>query len=354
MIIGIIGASSQVGSSLAFFFKRFTNYEVTCFVRSSYSEKFFDMLEIPYKQINLEDKIQLRKELKNFDVVLDFTYPTGQIYTIPDTIKSNINNIISSMAPGSTYIYMSSIMALGMPSERKYVKNFYIARTSYGYIKRLAEKVTFKYGRKYNIAAYNFRLGQVHGFLQSVNSSFREKLSQTQLAYIDGNSHEVTNTIFISSVANAIIRCAKKLELPGTYTLVSSPQWTLGDLYNYYLEYYNMDTTIQFIPAIRKAKKITISKSIFEIIKSRRYLFEIYLFMRAPLLSLKSKGKYRERNIMNAVNRQKYPVQYIDFNFLGNPPSQKIDLINSEVGLVFNLEKEWEAFYQELIIKCRV
>lgn len=353
MRIGIIGASSQVGSSLAFFFKKFTTEQITCFIRSSYSDIFFDILEIPYKQININNKKELKEILKDFDVIVDFTYPTGQIYSIPQTIKNNIANIISSMPTDSVYIYMSSIMAFGMPSDRKYVKDFFISRTAYGYIKRLAEKATKKFGKRYHVRTYNFRLGQVHGFLQSVNSSFREKLTQEKVAYIDGNPYELTNTIFISSIASAIIKCTKNIEVPGTYTLVSNPQWTLEELYNYYRDYYNINTFIEFIPAEAAPKKLSIRKFIFNILKSFRYLLEIYVLMKLPFVSLKVKGKYREKTVRDIIS-EKDAVKYIDFNFLGSTPDEKISEIDSEKHTIFNIERECDAFYNEIIIKKTV
>jgi hypothetical protein len=88
-------------------------------------------------------------------------------------------------------------------------------------LREKAEKKCLKMGRSYGVRTYNFRLGQVHGFLQSVNTSFREKLLKNNIAYIDGGQDDLTNTVFISTVSEAIIKFCKGNETPGTYTLIS-------------------------------------------------------------------------------------------------------------------------------------
>ena len=68
--IGIIGASGQVGSSVAFFLQSEWKAEVTCFIRSNYSRIFFDLLQIPVEHIDLSNKEELREKLSKCDMIL--------------------------------------------------------------------------------------------------------------------------------------------------------------------------------------------------------------------------------------------------------------------------------------------
>src|SRR4029077_6136704 len=149
-------------------------------------------------------------------------------------------------------------------------------------------------------------LGQVHGFLQSVNTSFREKLHHNNIAFIDGKETDVTNTVFISSIAEAIIKFLKEDQNPGTYTLVSNPQWTLKQLYTYYVDFYNIPTTLQFVDPQPSIKKRFINiNSILSSLKKYSPLLETYVLMKIPSLSLKIKGKYRENEIRQIRNGNK-------------------------------------------------
>jgi len=175
--VAIFGASSQVGSSVAFYLKHFTAHQPFCFIRSKYSAVFFEMADITTIAADISDTALLREHLKDMDIVLDFTFPAGQVFQIPKLIAQNFESIISAMPAKAAFVHMSSIMAYGMPSEEKQLRSYTFPRASYGYTKREAEKNANKTGAKYGIKVFNFRLGQVHGFLQSVSSSFREKLS---------------------------------------------------------------------------------------------------------------------------------------------------------------------------------
>ena len=232
MKIGIIGASSQVGSSLAFYFKHFTTVEPVCFIRSSYSSVSFDIASVEYR---LKDSSNWAKEeFDGFDAVIDCSYPGGQLYEIGDSIKKQLRTIMPLLKPGTSFIYMSTIMAFGMPDSFKQVKNFTVPRSTYAYLKRKAEKEVRQLSEKHLIDGYNFRLGQVHGFLQSVNSSYREKLSMNKEVKLDGTAAGLVNIIFIPTLAEAIIKAATKKIVPGLYSLVNSPQWNLSQLYEYY------------------------------------------------------------------------------------------------------------------------
>ena len=118
------------------------------------------------------------------------------------------------------------------------------------YIKRTIEKFTTAQGKERGIRVYNFRLGQVHGFLQSVNGSFRKKLSESDLAVLDGNPDDPVNIIFIHPLCEAIVHCIEGRHRPGLYTLVSNPQWTLQELYEYYLNYYAVYNNLRQISGV--------------------------------------------------------------------------------------------------------
>src|SRR5947209_7407721 len=95
--IGILGASSQVGASVAFFLKKFPNTQVTSFIRSSYSKVFFESLALEYQYVNVEDAADLKEKLGMMDVVLDFGYPAGQLHEIIDKSKKNIRKTLEAM-----------------------------------------------------------------------------------------------------------------------------------------------------------------------------------------------------------------------------------------------------------------
>jgi len=346
MRVGIIGASSQVGASVAYLLKNQLDIEVICFLRSSYGRVYFDLLEIPLEIVDMSDRQKLTEKFRNLDVIVDFTYPSGQMFSIKQSIRANLTNIFSCMPTKSSFIYMSSISAYGMPLGEKYIRDYKIPRTSYAHIKRYAEKTVEQLGRKYKVAAFNLRIGQVHGFLQSVNTSFRRKLSENQKVYVDGSPNDLTNTVFVSSIAEAIIGCASHLNKEGTYTLVSLPQWTLKQLYEFYIRYYNLTTEIFFIPSNPKKGNRNILKLVFAYFKPYRPLIETYFLMRLPTLATWMKGRFRENHVLDSQSKPK--IEDIDFNLLGKP-SNNIIKTNCEIDHIWTTESRFEMDYNSKI-----
>lgn len=348
MRIGIIGASSQVGSSLAFYLKHFTEAEPVCFVRSAYSEVFFDITALEYSNVSLHDKEALKNAFKGLDAVIDCTYPSGQLYEIPESIEANLSSIFSALPEGCVFIYMSTIMAFGMPSEYKHVRHFAVPRSTYAYIKRKAEALVKQLSAKHHVKGYSFRLGQVHGFLQSVNSSYREKLRNRETAKLDGNPSDKVNIIFISTLADAIIQAVKGTIKPGLYSLVNNPQWTLEELYSFYKEYYGLDTVMLYEP--QSIQKKTLKSSVFGIAKRYRPLFESYVLMRNRSLYKKIKGRFRVADVAQSISNTS-SNGFIDFHLLGQNPGQLIEGAGNSWKEMLGIEKSIEFAYETCLEK---
>jgi nucleoside-diphosphate-sugar epimerase len=350
--IGILGASSQVGSSVALYLKNFPDVRVTGFIRSDYSKVYFDLFGIEYSRLDDHDEAALKSAFAICDVLLDFRYPAAQMHEILARSKQDIGKTLSAMKAGSAYFYMSSIMAYGMPDSQKWIAHYRFPRTSYSYIKREVEKFTVRTGRRHGIHIYNFRLGQVHGFLQSVNATFRKKLADTNIALIDGDRNDPVNTIFIHPLCEAIVNCAKGVHPPGLYTLVSEPQWTLFDLYDYYnREYCNGSVTLVFRPAARQ--KRTVLQRLIGMAKPYRPLLETYLLMKLPSLAVSMKGRFRRNELTGQFDRVYDGMEYIDYNLLGISPFQRIPDLTSAPDAIRKREKDMEGYYQTVITSAR-
>lgn len=344
--IAIFGASSQVGSSLAFYLKNFTQHQVTCFIRSSYSSVFFDICGIKTITTDLKNTEELKNILKDQDLVLDFTYPTGQIYEISRSIKENIERIIKAMPATAVYVYMSSIHALCIPPENKMVRRYILPWTSYGYIKKQAEKQVVALGKIYQVKTYNFRLGQIHGFLQSVNESFREKLAAVPVAYLDSKAGDPLNILFISSLGDAIVKCGYGELSHNLYTLIAYPQWQVSELYDYYKKFFSLDTNIVYSPRT-PARTNSIRSLVVNKVKRYRPLIESYVLLKFPDLSLKLKGKYRVGEV-SKINAPKQ-IEYLDINYIGLPPTEIIMDLDCSFESVYIKEKLMQETYLKLL-----
>lgn len=351
MKIGIIGASSQVGASVAVHLKMRADVDVVCFIRSIYSDIYFEILEIPVEHIDFTNKEDTTAKFKNLDALVDFSYPTGQLHQIKRSIRYNLEFTISCLSQKTTFIYMSSIMAYGMAPTELYVRNVVFPSSSYAYFKRYAEEIVLNLGKKNKLRTYNFRLGQVHGALQSVTRSFRSRLSKDDSVYIYGEPSDLTNIIFPSSIAESIIKCLNGNVVQGTYTLVSTPQWRLEELYRFYADYYESKSNFVFVAP--KKKGFSIQTKLLRFLRDYRLQLETYVLLRMPLMSLKIKGKYRINEIANLIQQRKMNSGEIDLNLLGRPSQKILHTQNSSIELVRDAERKFEAYYDSTILANR-
>jgi len=343
MNLGIIGASSQVGSSLALYLKKYLGIVPVCFIRSTYAAIFFDVSEIEYRIIDLTNQAELRKEFEDIDLFIDCSYPSGQLFEIAGQIRSQLKILFSAMPSKASFIYCSTIMAFGMPEHQKLVKKYFIPRSTYAHLKRIAERTVKRLSQKYTVPCYIFRLGQVHGFLQSVNTSFREKLSMNKAIRLDGNPDDMVNIIFIETLAEAVIKVGMK-EIPtGSYSLVNNPQWTLKQLYDYYISYYSFEVNMEFMESEGSYKKPWYKISLGSF-KKYRALLEIFFLIRNKNMYIKVKGKYRKLDIKRSMNSE-VNMEYTDFHLLGKNPGKLLTGLHCDPKTLLSKEKEMEELY---------
>ena len=348
MRIGIIGGSSQVGSSLALHLKQHAGIIPVCFIRSPYCAIFFEISGIEYRIIDLNNTNELKRQFGDINLFIDCSYPSGQLYDIADQIKQQLSALFAAMPQDTSFIYCSTIMAFGMPDGQKWVKNYFIPRSTYAHLKRIAEKTVKRLSHKYQVPAFIFRLGQVHGFLQSVNTSYREKLSMNKTITLDGSPADLVNIIFIETLAEAVMRVGLKEITTGTYSLVNYPQWTLKQLYVHYTAYYSLQNNIQFIANMGSGAKKSWYKISLDSLKKYRALLETFILIRNEMMYIKVKGKYRMMNVKRSIGNDTNS-RFTDFHLLGKNPGQLIQGLDCDPQSILSREKEIEAYYNNSI-----
>lgn len=283
--IGVIGASGQVGSEIVLLLKRMFGYEVIPICRSRYSAIFFEELDFKCRIGNIENKDDSVKLLEDIDLVIDFSLPKGLPSEINFKSKKIIENIVRYSKHDSKFIYISSIMAFGMGKDKKELKNYFLANTSYGSCKRYAEKLVIKLCKKSNKKYYILRLGQVHGILQNISSIIQKSLPLKEIFIPDSKSF----TIFTPEIAQAIFNIDSNKVKSDIYTLISYPDWQWKEVFNYYL---NQNTKINLLkktyPSSLSDEIIgLIKRNIISIIKTNKDLITSYISNKLPSLEKK-------------------------------------------------------------------
>jgi hypothetical protein len=234
---------------------------------------------------------RMKEQFGSLDLVADFTYPSVPLPAVAGAVASHSAAVLAAMRPGAGFAHMSSVMAFGMGDREKFVRDRWISRTGYAANKRVGERAVARLARQHNIRLFSFRLGQVHGTLQSVTQALCHDLKWHEV-FVDGEPGDATIAVFASTVAQTVNACATGTVAPGLYSLVASPQWSLETLFAYYSKRYSIDPVVRYRPTAPSSWQSAIRQRVLRNVTASRGLIEAHLLRRSEWLRRRAKGWY--------------------------------------------------------------
>lgn len=348
--IAILSGSSQVAFSVAIYLSYFKKAEITALSRDSkYSEPIYRLVGIVNKTIptNLE---VLKLTLEEFDIIIDFSLPKSEFWDNKKILGEHYSNLFKCLPKDIPFIAISTQNAYGFRESDKYIRSRLTDWSSpYCSLKRFGEKKVLNLGKKYNVPTYNIRLGQVHGFLQSVSHRFCSDISDRSSIYIDGKGDDFTNILFISDIGESVLEILSRRWSSGTYSLISLPQWTQKDLYDYYIKWCNVKTKVNFIGSIKKSR-INLVGYLFNILIKHRGFIDVVILQNLPFVARKAKARHRINMFRSKIKDPK-----VVFNNLLGTPSLNI-ISNGTNSLPIEVYRDEKIMYEMYInaIKSKV
>lgn len=349
--LGVIGANGQVGTEVCIYLSEMENFEVVPVCRSDSSTAFLRKLGLNCKVGNMEDPEQAKEILKDIDVVIDFSYPKGTAQRVREMTRKSISNVLRFSPPDSSFIYMSSIVAFGVHSSSPWVRRHVFSHTPYGALKRYGERVTRFMGLLNRRKVYILRLGQVHGEMQSVGRKMRKEIEKKYLSLpFSGNVH--SPTVFCSTISEAISSIVSGREAPGRYTLVSNPEPTWRELYDFYAREEKKDLKITSSGYLGyKSNFFDMGSVISSFAKRNREFISSLILKFFPKLELRLSGKYWIKNAEEEINKNPIYEIITPKVFLGSPPGKRLKYISesdlSRESISGNINKKLGKLFSE-------
>ena len=310
--IAIVGANGQVGTEACLYLRQWPDVRPVAICRSNLAGAFLRRFGIECRTGNLQDARQAKDLLAGCDVVVDFSLPSGIFAEMQPTIRSMVTNCIQQAPEGAAFVYGSSEMAYGMrqlAGER--FRWYRLSRTVYGASKRFGENLANQLGRRCGRPVYVLRLGQVHGELQNVTQHLLSTLRPVP-AYIPD---ALSDTVFVFSIAEALAQIARGQERPGKYTLVSGPQWSWLDVYEYYAKRAGVDPQPVLCPP--ESNAVPAAARLASLFRSAavdsRDIISGYLLRRLPDVQWKLACAYRARSAASQIAAGRRAMQYRPF-----------------------------------------
>jgi nucleoside-diphosphate-sugar epimerase len=225
--IAILGANGQVGTELCLRLRDVDGIEVVPITRNVSGSASLRLQGIECRHGRITNPAEARELIGDCDVIANFALSTTAIPRIDRDVNRQITrSVVAAAKPGVPIVFASTIMVYA-PAMKFRVPD------SYGLEKLLTERMFRRLCRASRHPAFVFRLGHVMGELQNITSKIRGEIRDGRVA-LPHDGRRASNTVFVTAIAEAIVQVARETPKPGTYDLITFPQWTWLDVYHYY------------------------------------------------------------------------------------------------------------------------
>jgi nucleoside-diphosphate-sugar epimerase len=225
--IAILGANGQVGAEVSLRMRNIEEIEVVPIARNVSGSAFLRLNGMECRHGRITDPASTRSLIGDCDVVVNFALSnTGIPRTDRDVNRQIIRSVVMSAKPEVPIVFASTIMVYA-PGMRFWLPD------SYGLEKLIAERMFRRRCKASHHPAFIFRLGHVMGDLQNITRKIRTEIRKGKIA-LPHDGRRASNTVFTSSIVEAIAQIATAAPTPGTYDLITFPQWSWLDVYQYY------------------------------------------------------------------------------------------------------------------------
>jgi nucleoside-diphosphate-sugar epimerase len=225
--VAILGANGQVGAEVCLRLRGAQEIEVVPIARNVSGSAFLRLNGMECRHGRITDPEQASGLIGDCDVVVNFALSnTGIPRTDREVNRAIVRGIVAAAKPGAPIIFASTIMVYA-PQMKFWLPD------SYGLEKLIAEKMFRRLCRASGHPAFVFRLGHVMGDLQNITRKIQTEMHNGKIALPHDGTRD-SNTVFTAAIVEAVVRVAQTSVTPGTYDLITFPQWSWRRVYEHY------------------------------------------------------------------------------------------------------------------------
>jgi nucleoside-diphosphate-sugar epimerase len=225
--VAILGANGQVGAEVCLRLRHAEDLEVVPVVRNLSGSAFLRLNGMECRHGRIADLADARRLIGDCDAVVSFALSTTAIPRVDREINARIlRGIVEAAKPGVPIVLASTIMVYA-PGLKLRVPD------SYGLEKLAAERLLSRLSRRSHHPLFVFRLGHVLGELQNITRKICTEIREGNVA-LPHQGQRASNTVFTAAIVEAVAQVTRGTANPGTYDLITSPQWTWLNVYESY------------------------------------------------------------------------------------------------------------------------
>jgi nucleoside-diphosphate-sugar epimerase len=229
MRVAVLGANGQVGAELCLLLARQEKIDVVPVCRNRMGSAFLRFQGLACRHGDVADAEQAPRLIGDCDVVADLALAgLEQNYRESMAIHDRlIRHAARFGKQGGKHVYFSTMSVYGDAR----VNQRLVFRNLYGREKYRCEKVARTAGTTYGRRTFIFRLGHVCGELQGITREIRSKIQRGPIPIPD--VHRPSNTVYVATIVDAILKVAAGTVASGTYDLMNRPQWSWKEVFEY-------------------------------------------------------------------------------------------------------------------------
>lgn len=226
--IAIVGANGQIGTELVLRLRGTADLELVPIMRSRSGSAFLRSQGVECRQGVITEVNQARELLAGCDTILNLAHSDSYIAKQRE-VNASVQVAINSAAPTGSKIVFASTQMVYAPELPMRIPG------TYGAEKFLLEKKAARHARRLGKDFIVLRLGHVLGDLQAISRKILEEIEAGPVPMINGGKGP-SNTTFVSSLADALVRITDGRVEVGTYDLITCPQWSWEQVYAFHAE----------------------------------------------------------------------------------------------------------------------
>jgi nucleoside-diphosphate-sugar epimerase len=238
--VAILGANGQVGTEVSLRLRDVEGIQVVPVVRNVSGSAFLRSTGMECRHGRISDLAEARSLIGDCDVVMNLALSNTAIPRADRDINRQIvRSMIEAAKAGASIVFASTMMVYA-PSMKFWFPD------SYGLEKLVEERMFRRLCASSQHPAFVFRLGHVLGEMQNITRKIRGEIRDGKVA-LPHQGFRASNTVFTAAIVEAIVQITRTAPKPGTYDLITSPQWTWLDVYKHYAT--QLGVPLQLAPA---------------------------------------------------------------------------------------------------------
>lgn len=226
--VAVLGANGQVGAEVCLLLSQQRGLEVVPVCRNRLGSAYLRYRGLACRHGQPAEPSDAKALFGDCDVIVNLALvasladPRGARATNAKLIE----NVATCSQPGARHIYFSTMSVYGDRHQNQRIA----WRNSYAQDKWRTEKLVRAWTRRTNGTACIFRLGHVCGELQGITQQIRQALCAGQPIPV-ADPERASNTVYVATIVDAILRVAAGRVPVGTYDLMNVPQWTWREVF---------------------------------------------------------------------------------------------------------------------------